>query len=72
MTRPSPAMLAAMRNLAAGKRPNAGLSGRSAHGGLSGTMVALRRRGWINAEERLTDAGRAALAQAQPPQERIP
>jgi hypothetical protein len=62
--KPSPAQLAALRNMAAGKRPGYGIYGNSAHGGLSGTIVSLHRRGWIDTNG-ITEAGRTALRQKE-------
>lgn len=45
--------VAVILNLKAGKRPGAGLTGRSAHGGLSTTLLSLRRRGILDADDRL-------------------
>jgi hypothetical protein len=58
--KPSAAQLAALRNLAAGRSAGHGLVGRSAHGGLSATIVALHRRGWLDRTGNLTDAGKEA------------
>ena len=62
MPRPTPPMRRALENAVAGRDLAAGLVGRAAHGGLAGTLAALRRRGWLVGDT-ITDAGRAALAQ---------
>lgn len=51
-----------LRNLADGRPACIGFVGRSASGGLSGTLVALRRHGWTGSDGEITDAGREALA----------
>jgi len=61
----SPKMLAAMRNIAAGRASNHGLFGMSAHGGHEGTIQALQRRGFIEGRDRLTAEGRAALEESE-------
>ncbi|CAH1665452.1 conserved hypothetical protein [Hyphomicrobiales bacterium] len=54
-------MLKVLRNIGAGRSATDGFpGGRSMSGGLSGTFVALYRRGLIR-DEKLTDAGREAL-----------
>jgi hypothetical protein len=61
----SPAMLDMLRNLAAGKSPTAGLTGRSAMGGASGTLTALHRRGLLK-DMVVTAAGHEALKGSKP------
>lgn len=48
-------------HIAAGRPSDFCTHGRSAYGGLSSVMFALRRANLIDLDERLTDAGRAAL-----------
>lgn len=57
----SDAMLAALRNLAAGREASHGLTGRSAYGGLCRTILALKNWGLIDASHNVTLAGRDAL-----------
>lgn len=57
----SPRMAAVLKHAAAGRPLNTGIHGQSAHGGLSGTVIALRRRGYLCGDD-ITEAGRAALA----------
>lgn len=57
---PTPAMRRVLGNAIAGRPLAAGLSGRAAHGGLAGTVAALRRRGWLTGDT-ITDGARAAL-----------
>lgn len=57
----SPQMLTMLQNVAAGRSPTTGLSGRSQMGGANNTRAALMSRGWITAEYALTDAGRIYL-----------
>lgn len=59
----SPKMQAALRNISAGRSSNFGLLGMSAHGGHEGTIAALQRRGLIEGRDKLTDAGRQAVAE---------
>lgn len=62
MAKLTPSMRKVLENLNAGRRANDGFpGGRSVAGGLSGTMVALCRRGLIDLHYHITDAGRAAL-----------
>lgn len=56
----SPSQMAALRNMANGRPAGYGLYGRSARGGLSGTIISLHKRGLID-REGITDAGREAL-----------
>lgn len=59
----TPAQRAALENAEKYGRADFGISGRSAHGGYSSTRTVLLRHGYINPfNERITDAGRAALA----------
>lgn len=60
----SPAQIRVLRNLAQDRAASDGISGRSAYGGLSGTIVSLSIRGLIGREGKITDAGRAALKAA--------
>lgn len=63
--KPTPTQLHMLENLAAGREATHGFpGGRSMSGGLSGTLVSLHRRGWIEGGK-ITDAGRAALRQEQ-------
>lgn len=39
-----------------------GLNGQAAHGGATGTWFALRKRKWLDENNKITDAGRNALA----------
>lgn len=61
----SPSMLAMLRNIAAERPLTEGLTGRSAHGGASGTLAALISRDWVNSWHggtvKITEAGRARL-----------
>lgn len=53
-----------LANLAAGRRLGYGFApGRSTSGGLSGTLLGLRRRGLLDAHNQLTEEGRKAAAQ---------
>lgn len=58
---PSMAGRRALLNIAAGRSGGSGLSGMSQMGGLIGTMVALRRHGWITPDGELTDAGKTMV-----------
>lgn len=51
-----------LHNIAEGRPSYYGITGRSAFGGLGGTMLALKRHGWLARDEEVTDAGREALA----------
>jgi hypothetical protein len=53
-------MLGMLRNIAEGRQATYGLTGRSAHGGASGTLAALHRHGLL-IDGQLTPAGRQAL-----------
>jgi hypothetical protein len=57
-------MLIVLRQAARGEPLGHHLSGRSEHGGFSGTRLALVRHGLLAADHSLTEAGRAALARA--------
>lgn len=46
-------------NMATGRSSDYGISGRSAYGGHSGTMVSLRRAGLVALDGQLTEDGRA-------------
>jgi hypothetical protein len=63
--KPSPAQLAVMKNLAAGRAPTTHLRSMSEFGGYTATNASLRRNGWIDEGGFLTDAGRAAIAKAE-------
>lgn len=54
----TPAMLRALRNMAAGRHPFCGIQGQAASGGAEKTRVALTRRGWMTPDFKITDAGR--------------
>lgn len=56
----SDAMRAVLRNLSVGKPADFGQSGMSAAGGLTGTMRALRKRGLVDNNGTITQAGRDA------------
>jgi hypothetical protein len=59
--KPTPAQRRVLENLIAGRRATFGFApGRSMAGGLSGTFVALNRKGWTK-EGQITEAGRAAV-----------
>lgn len=49
-----------LRNLVAGRKATAGLTGKSAHGGATQTLVSLHRRGLMENLE-ITEAGRAMV-----------
>jgi len=54
----------ALKNAEKFGRADFGISGRSAHGGYAGTRAVWLRHGYINPfNEKITDAGRAALAE---------
>lgn len=53
----SGAQLRVLRNLAAGLAPDVGLYGRAQYGGHVSVMRALRKRGLIDGDYRLSDAG---------------
>lgn len=55
-------MLAVLRLAAAGQPLNADARGRSEHGGLGMTVAGLMRRGLLDRQQKITAAGRAALA----------
>ena len=57
----SEAQRGALQDLAAGLDPTRRLSGRSEFGGYARTLTSLTRRGWVDPQGRITDAGRAAL-----------
>lgn len=59
--RPTPAQRVALENIAAGRQIGAGVHGRSALGGLTNTIYALQRAGWVD-KAGITAAGRAAIA----------
>jgi len=63
--KPTPAQAKALRNMLAGKPAFIHISGRSASGGASGTLVSMFRRGWIEwnsdrTAKLVTAAGKAA------------
>lgn len=62
----SPAMIAILRNRNVGREWHEGFNGRSQLGGAERSLYALKRRGLIDNVHRanLTEAGRAALAEA--------
>lgn len=59
-TKPTPAQLRVLRNLAVGLGANAHCRSMSDYGGLTGTLASLYRRGWLVDRNQLTDAGRIA------------
>lgn len=60
--RVSPAMRLVLENIAAGREPFCHTVGKSAHGGATGTAIALRRHELVTADmKQLTEKGRAAL-----------
>lgn len=61
----SPAMLDMLLNASRGLSLIHGLEGRSAHGGATWTMAALRRRGLINSMGDITEAGKLDLEIAE-------
>ena len=66
---PSQAGRKALLNIAAGRCSSHGLSGMSAFGGHSGTMQALRDRGLVGDDHRLTEAGLAMVKRLTQPLE---
>lgn len=58
----SDAQFRVLDNLAHGREPFCHIKGAAAHGGATGTRVALRQRGWITAAVKLTLAGLRAHA----------
>lgn len=66
---PSQAGRKALLNIAAGRRAGFGLYGMSANGGLCGTMLALRRRGLLDAENNLTEEGQQMVGRLTLPPE---
>lgn len=60
----SPSQLRMLRNIADGKAPTDGISGRSAHGGAAATFASLHRHGLVSGMN-VTAAGRQALAGAK-------
>lgn len=63
----SPQARQVLRDVSAGRGTHFNCSGRSAHGGRSSLLLALRKRGLLDLAGGLTDAGRAAVAQLQAP-----
>lgn len=59
---PTPAGRRALLNIDAGRGSYCGISSRSAYGGHSGTMVALRRAVLATLDDQLTEAGHAMAA----------
>lgn len=55
------AMRRALANIAAGRHIAHGISGTSAHGGMTQTIYALHRRGFLDRKGEITPAGRAIL-----------
>lgn len=55
----------ALSNLAKGRRIDDGISGRSAYGGLSQTVVSLHKRQFIDRNGDITPSGRLALAEEE-------
>lgn len=51
----------ALENLAAGRNIAHGIFGISAHGGMTQTIYALHRRGYLDRQGNISPAGRAAL-----------
>jgi hypothetical protein len=68
MTKPkmTPAIRAALISDQRYGNPTAHLRGQSAWGGWQATRAAMYRRGWLDKESKVTDAGRAALAETIP------
>jgi hypothetical protein len=64
MKKLSTSQLWALRNIANGKAPGDGISGRSAHGGLTATMHSLYVRGLI-CDGKLTEQGWAVLRRSE-------
>ncbi len=54
----TPAQLRVVRNLSEGKLPGAYLAGMGQHGGLSSTLISLRRRGILDADNQLVPPDR--------------
>lgn len=63
--RPSPAQRRVLENLAAGRASDFHCRTRSDHGGLVGTILSLRKRGWIDHQGEITEAGRALVLAPQ-------
>lgn len=51
----------ALTNLAEGRHIAWGIYGRSAHGGMTQTIYALHKRGYLDKQGDITPAGRAAI-----------
>ena len=60
-TRLSDAMRRTLEDLANGGDGMRGIHGRSAHGGQTRVWVALRKRGFVDSNLDITDAGRKAI-----------
>lgn len=63
--RPTPAQRRVLENMVAGRVPGDHLRGRAEHGGFVGTMLSLRRRGWVD-DNGLTAAGRLSVELGNP------
>lgn len=63
LKKPTNAQLRVLRNLASGRSAAAHCRSMSDYGGLTGTLVALRRRGWLDGED-LTETGWVAAGLA--------
>lgn len=63
--KPSPAQMAVMKNLRAGRAPTTHLRSMSEFGGYTATRASLHRNGWIDDGGFLTDAGLAAIAKVE-------
>jgi hypothetical protein len=64
MKGPSAPALRMLTNLMSGLPIGNHLRGQSEHGGAQATIQAMRRRGWIDRDMRLTAAGRQAYLEA--------
>ena len=64
---PSPAGQRALLNIASGRGSAWGLRSMSEHGGLFGTMAALRRAGLLGRDENITPAGFEMLRRLKTP-----
>lgn len=62
--KPSESQIRALKNVMEGRPIDAHIRGRSAHGGFSGTIVSLHRRGWINSQGDITESGRVIIGAA--------
>lgn len=59
--KPTPAQQRVLQNIAAGHSADAHCRSRSDYGGLSGTLVSLRKAGWLD-DNGITDAGLTAIS----------